>query len=201
MKQLKVIIISIMSMLMTMPYAKAQEETVTNEPHNIIKLNCGTGMLFSKIYDNSKRIEKNNSSTIDLAVDYVHINDKNHGYIISFINSMVNGLDKRDYYLGIGVYGIHPCSNGWYYDGNIGIGYITKDYSDNKNGIGLMGQLGGGYKLNKHLGIGANLRILTAMYMNSKAFDNNAGYYNEGSSHEGDYMARLSLSLSMQYFF
>ena len=36
MKQLKVIIISIMSMLMIMPYAKAQEETVTNEPHNII---------------------------------------------------------------------------------------------------------------------------------------------------------------------
>ncbi len=200
MKQLKVIIISIMSMLMIMPYAKAQEETVTNEPHNIIKLNCGTGMLFSKIYDNSKRIEKNTSSTLDLSLNYIHLYDKKHGYIFDLTYSNIIGLEKNELFLGAGIYGIKTKDNGWYYDGNLCIGYMRKDFGQGENGIALKGQIGGGYKLSEHLSIGANLGALAGIYMDKEE------NYNYSSSkysidNEGNRPIRLTLSIGVQYYF
>lgn len=201
MKVITKIIIAIIAMLTIMPCAKAEEKTNTiDTQRNIIKLNCGTGMLFSKIYDNSKRIEKNTSSTLDLSLNYIHLYDKKHGYIFDLTYSNIIGLEKNELFLGAGIYGIKTKDNGWYYDGNLCIGYMRKDFGQGENGIALKGQIGGGYKLSEHLSIGANLGALAGIYMDKEE------NYNYSSSkysidNEGNRPIRLTLSIGVQYYF
>lgn len=201
MKQLKVIIISIMSMLMTMSYAKAQEETVTNEPHNIIKLNCGAGMLFSEINNYKEQKVKHTSSTLDLTLNYVRLYDNKYGYIFDFTNSQISGSQKNEFFIGLGIYGIKPNNNGWYYDGNLCIGYMRKDFGLSNHGIGLKGQLGGGYKLSRHFGIGANLSALAGLYINKAENDYYFSSHLPTGTDENQKPIRLTLSIGMQYFF
>ena len=202
MKVITKIIIAIIAMHTIMPCAKAEEKTNTiDTQRNIIKLNCGTGMLFSKIYDNSKRIEKNTSSTLNISLNYIHLYDKKHGYIFDFTNSQISGSQKNEFFIGLGIYGIKPNNNGWYYDGSLCIGYMRKDFGLSNHGIGLKGQLGGGYKLSRHFGIGANLSALAGLYINKAENDYYFSSHLPTGTDENQKPIRLTLSIGVQYYF
>lgn len=192
-------LIAIVLLLSAFTAVQAQEtidsKATSFETCNVIKLNYGPGLVYSDIYDYPKATLHKASLSLDLSVDYAHTFKNGLGFGLNFIQSHLNAIGCNDLYAGASVYYGFLFKNRWYFDASIGAGYARNDYSDTKNGFGLFEQLGAHYKLTRHWGVGAEIRMLNCFYKEPDGWDEVAGKdVSFGTK-------RVALTLGVQYYF
>ena len=163
--------------------------------NNIIKLSYGPG-LFIKSYDFTYGQHKDVLLSLDLSLDYAHTFDRGFGFALNFIQSHISALDGDDFYAGASFfYGI-PVDYEWYLDASLGLGYAHNNYTEHSDGVGVFGQVGFHYRMTKHWGAGAELRLLDCIYKKPHDWKQ----YNENGS--GVFTSwRMTLALGVQYYF
>lgn len=173
----------------------AQETKRIEQTHNVIKINYGPGLVYSTMIDYGLRKEYTSSMSLDLSIDYAHTFNKGLGFGINIIQSYLNAIGSNDFYGGASLYYGHTTDKSWYIDASVGLGYARNDYAEHKSGLGLFEQIGAHYKISRHFGVGAELRLLTCYYKKPKNWDD---YYNEDGLFG---TKRIALSVGLQYYF
>ena len=196
---MKKLIIGIVFLLSALTAVQAQEtkdiEATSYETSNVIKLNYGPGLVYSDIYDYLKARIHKASMSLDLSVDYAHTFKNGLGFGLNFIQSHLNAIGNNDLYAGASLYYGYLHKNRWHFDVSLGLGYSRNDYSDNRNGVGFFEQTGAHYKLTKHLGVGAEIRLLSCFYKQPDGWEKVAGKdVSFGTK-------RVALTLGAQYYF
>jgi hypothetical protein len=164
---------------------------------NVVKLSFGPG-LFHQTFDFNNGQDDDVSLSLDLSVDYNHIFNNHMGVGVNIMNSYINALDGNDFYAGASFYfgALEYHTHKWYFDGSLGLGYAHNNYTEHKNGLGLLIQVGAHYKISRFWGIGAEVHSLNCFY---KKPDDWKSYSNKGSDFFNS--ARFSLALGVQHFF
>ena len=198
---MKKLLIGIVLLLSGLTAVQAQETTdleATNfETSNVVKLNFGPGLVYSDIYEFNfpHSILHKTSMSLDLSVDYAHTFKKGIGFGLNFIQSHLYALGSNDFYAGASVYYACLVNNRWYFDVSLGAGYARNDYGEHKNGAGVFEQIGAHYKITKHWGAGAEIRLLNCYYKKPDGWDDVTG------SDAGFGTKRAALTLGVQYYF
>lgn len=195
MKKITLCLLTIVFCLFSENTVTAQETKRIEQTHNIIKVNYGPGLVYSKIIDYDLRKEYSCSSSYDLSVDYAHTFNKGLGFGINIIQSYLNAIGSNDFYAGASFYYGHTTDKGWHIDASAGLGYASNDYAEHESGLGVFEQIGVHYKITRHFGVGAELRSLTCYYKKPK---NWSDYYKEDGTFG---TKRIALSASLQYYF
>ena len=196
MKKSLIVIVLLLSAL-TAVQAQETSDLEAAKTSNVIKLNFGPGLVFSDIYeyDYPKARLHKTSLSLDLSVDYAHTFKNGLGFGLNFIQSHLNALNGNDLYAGASIYFGYLLKNRWYFDISLGLGYARNDYSDPKNGVGVFEELGAHYKLNRHWGVGAEIRMLNCVYKKPDGWDEVVGKDVEFGT------KRAALTLGVQYYF
>ena len=198
---MKKLLIGIVFLLSALMPVQAQEtialEETSYETSNVIKLNFGPGLVYSDIYDYNFpiAIRHKTSLSLDLSVDYAHIFKSGIGFGLNFIQSHLNAIGSNELYGGASVYYACLVKNRWYIDVSLGAGYARNDYSEYKNGFGLFEQIGAHYKLTKHWGVGAEIRLLNCYYKKPNGWEEIVGKDTSFGT------KRAALTLGAQYYF
>ena len=198
---MKKILFLFVMLLGALTAVQAQESTdfeaTSYETSNVIKLNYGPGLVFSDIYeiDYSRIRRHKNSMSLDLSVDYGHTFKHGIGFGLNFIQSHLNAIGCNDFYAGASVYYGYLLKNRWYFDISLGMGYARNDFADHKNGVGLFEQIGAHYKLTKHWGVGAEIRMLNCFYKQPDGWEEIVGKNVSFGT------KRAALTLGAQYYF
>lgn len=198
---MKKLFIGIVLLFSAFTAVQAQEtsdlEATSFETNNVIKLNFGPGLVYSDIYeyDFPKAILHKTSMSLDLSVDYAHTFKNGIGFGLNFIQSHLYAIDGNDFYAGASVYYGYLLKNRWFFDVSLGIGYARNDFAEHKNGAGVFEQMGAHYKLTKHWGVGAEIRILNCFYRQPDGWEDVVG---EDVSFG---TKRAALTLGVQYYF
>ena len=193
---MKKLIIGIVFLLSAFMAVQAQEAIDLEITSNVIKLNFGPGLVYSDIYefDFPKAILHKTSMSLDLSVDYAHTFKNGIGFGLNFIQSHLNAIDGNDLYAGASVYYGYLLKNRWYFDISLGMGYARNDFADHKNGVGLFEQIGAHYKLTKHWGVGAEIRMLNCFYKQPDGWEEIVGKNVSFGT------KRAALTLGAQYY-
>ncbi len=198
---MKKLLINIVFLLSALMPVQAQEtiglEEISYETSNVIKLNFGPGLVYSDIYDYNFpiAIRHKTSLSLDLSVDYAHTFKSGIGFGLNFIQSHLNAIGSNELYGGASVYYACLVKNRWYIDVSLGAGYARNDYSEYKNGFGLFEQIGAHYKLTKHWGVGAEIRLLNCYYKQPNGWEEIVGKDTSFGT------KRAALTLGAQYYF
>ena len=198
---MKKLLIGIMFLLSALTAVQAQETTgleeTSYETSNVIKLNFGPGLIYSDIYEYNypRAIRHKTSLSLELSVDYAHIFKNGIGFGINFIQSHLNAIGSNERYAGASIYYACLVNNRWYLDVSLGAGYARNDYGENKNGIGLFEEIGAHYKLTKHWGVSAEIRLLNCYYKKPNGWEEVVGKDTSFGT------KRAALTLGAQYYF
>lgn len=195
MKAKNYLMILVMAATLHTATAYAQDEVPTKTTHNVIKLNYGPGLVYSKIYDFDNGEKHSTSSSWDLSIDYAHTFRSGLGFGLNVIQSHLNAIGLNDFYGGASVYYGLSTPKGWYFDAAVGGGYARNDYAEHRVGYGVFQQVGAHYKLSRHLGVGAELRELSCYYRKPHNWEE---YYQKGGRFGTQ---RISLTVGVQYYF
>ena len=177
MKAKNYLMILVMAATLHTATAYAQDEAPTKTTHNVIKLNYGPGLVYSKIYDFDNGEKHSTSSSWDLSIDYAHTFRSGLGFGLNVIQSHLNAIGLNDFYGGASVYYGLSTPKGWYFD------------------AAVFQQVGAHYKLSRHLGVGAELRELSCYYRKPHNWEE---YYQKGGRFGTQ---RISLTVGVQYYF
>ena len=163
--------------------------------HNVFKLNYGPGLVYSKIYDFVQHKVYKSSTSLDLSLEYAHTWTKGWGIGFNLIQSHLNSIGCNDLYVGPCLYYGRTVNHRWYYDWHTGFGYAANDYAESKNGIGLTTSTGMHYKINKHIGAGGEINLLSTYYRKPTDWDT----YTKEDGPFGT--ARITLAIGIHYYF
>ena len=164
---------------------------------NVIELSYGPG-LFHKTYDFTNGQHHDDLLSLDLSVDYAHIIKNHMGVGVNFMHSHIGAIDGDEIYAGASFYfgTLNYNTHRWYFDGSLGLGYAHNNYTEHKNGLGLLVQAGVHYLLSRRWSVGAEVHSLNCFYKKPsdwKLHDEDGSEYFNAS--------RLSLGIGVQYFF
>ena len=161
--------------------------------NNIIKLSGNVGALTSKIIDGYSTTE--NAFVSGFSFDYAHVGKNSMGFGINLSRNYISVAEYAVYYIGGSFVIARTTNKGWRWEVLAGLGYAHSGIkiSGSEDGIGLLTSAGITYKLDKHWGIGADIRAMSMRYSEPDGWD---------SEKNGAFGTRhFDLSAGIRYFF
>lgn len=170
----KLTMIAVLVLAVWMPgHAQSQGDRL-DFTHNRITIGGGAAYTPTHIPKDYYQRHAKGSSSLELSLDYAHLWDLAEHHALGFeINGYQSHLDRNGcniFYGGASVVYNFRTDNGWVFSASEGMGYAGNDFDEglhdrwDEGGIGVYSKIGAHYKLTKHLGIGAEARLLGSFF-------------------------------------